>query len=191
LFLIDNISKLFSKANLLLRHYHFVKRSKKINLINRTSILGSYSEIHLESKTSFISIDDNFYTRAFCQIRVGPGANLFIGKNVFWNNYTSVTCMYEIRIGNNVMLGEGVKIYDHNHKIDKKLSLTIHRNELTYGSVHIGDNSWIGSNVIILKGVKIGSNCVIGAGCLIHKNIPSNSIVKLNCDLDIVISENI
>ena len=30
--------------------------------------------------------------------------------------------------------------------------------------ITIGDNVWIGGNVIVLPGVKIGSNCTIGAG---------------------------
>jgi NDP-sugar pyrophosphorylase family protein len=46
--------------------------------------------------------------------------------------------------------------------------------------VHIGDNVWIGTGCIILKGVTIGSNCVIGAGSVVTKDIPSNSLVAGN-----------
>jgi acetyltransferase-like isoleucine patch superfamily enzyme len=49
--------------------------------------------------------------------------------------------------------------------------------------VVIGDNCWIGSNVIILKGVSIGNNSVIGAGTVIAKNIPPNSVVIDRQDL--------
>ena len=38
------------------------------------------------------------------------------------------------------------------------------------------------SNVTILKGVTIGNNVVIGANCLIYKDIPDNSIVKLHSE---------
>ena len=34
-----------------------------------------------------------------------------------------------------------------------------------------------GKSYVILKGVTIGDNCVIGAGCVIHKDVPPNSIV--------------
>ena len=40
-----------------------------------------------------------------------------------------------------------------------------------------GKNCWLGSNVIVLKGVTIGDNSIIGAGCVIHKDIPANSTV--------------
>ena len=49
--------------------------------------------------------------------------------------------------------------------------------------IKIGNNCWLGSNVIVLKGVEIGNNCVIGAGCIIYKNIPAGSVVINNQEL--------
>ena len=46
--------------------------------------------------------------------------------------------------------------------------------------IKIGNNVWIGGNVILLGGISIGNNCVIGAGSLITKNIPDNCIVVGN-----------
>lgn len=40
----------------------------------------------------------------------------------------------------------------------------------------IGNNVYIGNNVIILPGVTIGNNVIIGAGAVVSKNIPSNSV---------------
>lgn len=100
-----------------------------------------------------------------------------IGDNVFFNNDCSINAMDEIVIGSDSIFGESVKIYDHNHVFKDKSKLIKNQGFKT-GKISIGSNCWIGSNVIILKGVTIGNNCVIGAGCIIDKDISSNSIVK-------------
>lgn len=43
--------------------------------------------------------------------------------------------------------------------------------------VNIGENVWIGANVVILRGTNIGNNSVIAAGSIINGNIPANKIV--------------
>lgn len=42
--------------------------------------------------------------------------------------------------------------------------------------MHIGKHVWIGSNVVILKGVTIGDNAVIGAGCVVDRDVPECAI---------------
>ena len=77
------------------------------------------------------------------------------------------------------MFGENVKIYDHNHRFNI-LNKTVKEQGYTKDSISIGNNCWIGSNVVILKGTKIGNNCVIGAGITLSGNIPDGTIVKQN-----------
>ena len=43
--------------------------------------------------------------------------------------------------------------------------------------MHIGDDVWIGTNVIILPGVNIGSHCIIGAGAVVTKDVPDYAVV--------------
>ena len=50
-----------------------------------------------------------------------------------------------------------------------------------YGiDITIGDNVWIGGNVIVCPGVTIGNNVVIGAGSIVTKDIPNNVIAVGN-----------
>lgn len=53
------------------------------------------------------------------------------------------------------------------------------------GCVSVGNNCWIGSNTVLLKGCEIGNNCVIGVGYIISGRIPSGSIVIQGRNLEI------
>ncbi|WP_363315970.1 DapH/DapD/GlmU-related protein [Chryseobacterium sp.] len=46
--------------------------------------------------------------------------------------------------------------------------------------ITVGDNVWLGGNVVVLPGVTIGSNSVIGAGSIVTKDIPSNVVAVGN-----------
>jgi acetyltransferase-like isoleucine patch superfamily enzyme len=188
---------------LLLYYYKYRIHFKKYTYIDKTVLikinnssqfivngplrLAQYSELIIVNEKGRINFG-NVTTRSFCRFRIENG-HLKIGENVFFNNNCSINCFEEIEIGNNVIFGESVKVYDHNHKINfTNGSITVFNNEFTVGKIIIGDNTWISSNVTILKGVQIGKNCVIGAGCIIHKSIPDNSIVKAvqNHNLEII-----
>lgn len=79
-----------------------------------------------------------------------------------------------ITIGNNVHLTDGIKFITHDGGTlicrDKEPSLDI------TAPIIIGDNVYIGNNVILLPGVTIGDNVIIGAGAVVSKSIPSNSV---------------
>ena len=74
-------------------------------------------------------------------------------------------------------------IYDHNHKFRKSDS-SVKEQGYSIEEVKIGKNCWIGSNVVILKGVHIGDNSVIGAWCVVKEDIPANTIVT--CDYNLI-----
>ena len=46
--------------------------------------------------------------------------------------------------------------------------------------IYIGNDVWIGCNVILLPGVKIGNGVILGAGSVVRKNIPDYAIVYGN-----------
>ena len=110
-------------------------------------------------------------------IFIENNAKIVIGENCFFNNDCSLNAQQEIIIGKDSIFGENVKIYDHNHVFKNKDERIINQGFKT-GKVKIGNNCWIGSNVVILKGVAIGDNVIIGAGCVITESVENNKIVR-------------
>ena len=49
-----------------------------------------------------------------------------------------------------------------------------------WAKAHIGENVFLGSNVVVLKGVNIGKNSVIGNNSVVTKSIPDNVIAAGN-----------
>lgn len=162
---------------------YYVKLVLKINKINFLSNpnvkvgnnfkLGNYttSLIHLKST---IVIGNKVDIRNFFNLIVGNNAKLNIKDNVFFNNNCSINCLDNIEIGENTLFGENVKLYDHNHRYNND---KVFHQEFSTAPIKIGKNCWLGSNVVVLKGVTIGDNTIIGAGCVIHKDIPSNTVI--------------
>lgn len=110
---------------------------------------------------------------------IGPKAYVKIGNNSFFNHECTLDATTGIEIGKGTLFGENVKVYDHNHRFSS-FNKPIKEQGYSSNKVVIGNHCWIGSNVVILKGVHIGNNCVIGAGCVISTNIPENTLVKVD-----------
>lgn len=94
-----------------------------------------------------------------------------IGNNVFFNDNCMISCRDEIKIGNNCFFGNCVSIYDNDHDYKNDL------NKYKTSKVIIGEGTWVGCNVTILRGCNIGKNCVIAAGTIVNCDIHDNSIV--------------
>ncbi len=83
-----------------------------------------------------------------------------------------------IFIGDNVKIGGNVRIFDHDfHSIDPAIRRTAEDCEhASTRPVHIGDDVFIGTNALILKGVTIGARSIVGAGAVVSRSIPENEI---------------
>lgn len=120
-----------------------------------------------------ISLGECVEIRENVILNVSNGGHIVIGDYVFINDGCCINSRKRITIGNNTMLGQGVKVYDHDHDY---LSTSM-RSKFKEDPVEIGANSWICSNVIVLKGVCVGLKSVIAAGTLLKSNVPSNVLV--------------
>lgn len=97
------------------------------------------------------------------------------------NSELGTRCMIQsgVKIGSDVLMGPDVKIYGRNHRFEKT-DMPIRLQGKTQQVTTIGDDVWIGANVVILPGANVGSHAVIGAGAIVTRDIPAWAIVGGN-----------
>ena len=116
-----------------------------------------------------ITIEPNF----FCDY----GFNIECGENFYINHNCVILDCAKVKFGTNVFIGPNCGFYTAIHPIKAE-----ERNTFIESAkpITVGDNVWIGGNVVILPGVTIGSNTVIGAGSVVSKDIPDNVVAVGN-----------
>ena len=117
----------------------------------------------------------NFYYRKGFFANVSKSGYVSVGNSVFFNNYCSINCHERVVIEDGCTFGEGVRLYDHDHDF-RGLKNGIGEPYVT-APICIGRGCWLGSGVIVLKGVTIGEGSVIAAGTVVTKDIPKASLV--------------
>lgn len=109
--------------------------------------------------------------------------NICIGNDVYIGPEAIFSSIKQIRIGNKVTFGPRVTIMAGNHNF-RDIGVFIFDNHDKRDDddlpVIIEDDTWIGCNVTILKGVTIGRGAIVGAGAVVTKNVPPYAIVGGN-----------
>lgn len=110
-------------------------------------------------------------------IAIENGGKVEIGNNCFFNNNCSINALEKVSIGEGTIFGSNSHVYDHNHRFRDK-SADIKSQGYSVAQTTIGKHCWIGTNVVITKGVHIGDNCTIGAGVVVREDVPAGSIIS-------------
>ena len=96
------------------------------------------------------------------------GVNIRLGRNVFINQGCRLDDIGGIEIGDDVMIGPGVRLITSGHPVDP----AERRNGVTAAPIRIERNVWIGAGAMVLQGVTIGADSVIGAGAIVTRDVP-------------------
>ncbi len=193
----DLMSILSDRTVMVLRgmiHKVFLKKSKGVLFVGKRVKLRSRNKI---SSGKGMTIEDGCYINALSKNGILIGDNFSLGRNsiiectgvirdlgdgliigddvgIAANAFISVRA--KVEIGSKTIFGPGVKIFSENH-IFEDLNTAIYLQGASKVGVKIGEDCWIGANVVVLDGVTIGDKCVVAAGAVVTKDIPPFSIV--------------
>ncbi|MFI2435843.1 sugar O-acetyltransferase [Streptomyces sp. NPDC018693] len=101
------------------------------------------------------------------------GSNVHIGDDFFGNVNLTFVDDVDIRIGNGVMIAPSVTLTTTGHPVHPSRRADFGRFS---EPIVIEDNVWIGSNAVVLPGVRIGYGSVIGAGSVVSRSIPPMTV---------------
>lgn len=90
------------------------------------------------------------------------------------NSNSTIVVAEKISLGQDVMIGRNVVIYDSDHH-----QITDEEGKVKNFPmpVVIGDHVWLATNVVVLKGSVIGSYSIVGANSIVKKAIKEQSLV--------------
>ncbi|MBS5659330.1 MAG: sugar O-acetyltransferase [Oscillibacter sp.] len=109
--------------------------------------------------------------------RCDYGTQISIGDHFFANYDCIFLDVAPITIGNQVMFGPRVCLYTAGHPLDAATRNT----GLEFGKpIAIGDDVWLGGNVVVLPGVTIGAGTVVAAGSVVRRDLPPHVLAAGN-----------
>lgn len=108
----------------------------------------------------------------------GSGLDIEIGDN----SGLGINCQVpsNTKIGDNVMMGPNVFILDRNHRFDRVDIPMIQQGFTLKQQTIIGNDVWIGRDVLMTPGRTIQDGTIVAGGCVLCKDFPAYSIVGGN-----------
>ncbi|MGO9956081.1 MAG: acyltransferase [Solirubrobacteraceae bacterium] len=119
------------------------------------------------------------------RLQIGPGvllepgvwitapeaARVRIGAGTFLNMGVMIAAQNLVEIGVHCMLANGCFVSDASHRYDDPDKPITWQGFESKGPTRIGDNCWLGANVVVTGGVTIGERCVIGANSVVTHDL--------------------
>ena len=94
-------------------------------------------------------------------------------RDSFVNGDCYIDATAEVRLGDQVHLGPGVRILTTSHEIgppERRAST------LTAAPVEVGDGAWLGAGSIVLPGSRVGAGCIVAAGAVVDGELEPGAL---------------
>jgi acetyltransferase-like isoleucine patch superfamily enzyme len=150
----------------------YIKGSEAIQIGRKCKIHSDASIDASRSKGVFFG--DQVTLNRYAYIQGGEGG-VRLGHRVEINNFSIINGTGGVDIGDDTLIGPGVRIISYQHQF--AAGKTIRSQATERIAIRIGNDCWIGANAVILAGVTIGSGAVVAAGAVVTRDVPENSVV--------------
>lgn len=131
--------------------------------------------IFFQSHKKNIKLEKHSKIGSGVKLSAGFGGKIIVNENVAIFDYTIIDIQNKLEIGRDTLIAPFCYITDYDHVLSDK-SMPIIKQGYKSSPIMIGKNVWLGTHVVVLKGIRIGDNVVIGAGSVVTSDIPANSV---------------
>jgi acetyltransferase-like isoleucine patch superfamily enzyme len=155
--------------NRALIHWEIMRREAFVRWPVHGNVLEALRDGRLEIGSGTLLEPDVWIT--------APGqARVRIGKGTFLNMGVMIASERLVEIGDHCLLANGCFVSDSSHRYDDPERPITWQGFQSKGPTRIGDNCWLGANVVVTSGVSIGERCVIGANSVVTSDVESFSV---------------
>ncbi len=146
--------------------------------IDPSAKISSLADIEPSVRGTLMRIGARTMIDAFVKIKPTGGSGEFvIGEDCAINSGTVIYTGNGIRIGDAVLIAANCTLAPTNHEFsDPSKRIRDQGFQPSRGGIIIGDDVWLGANVVVLDGAVIGQGCVVGAGAVVRGELEPYSV---------------
>lgn len=101
--------------------------------------------------------------------------SIVIGDRSAFRAWVTLSASTRIEIGEDVVFGSQITVVDCDHTW-RAGNPNVLQNPVSTEPIRIGNGTWLGDRVTVLKGATIGERCAIGAHSVVRGEIPDGSV---------------
>lgn len=102
------------------------------------------------------------------------GPSIVIGDRTFVGRGCEFNIRQRIEIGHDALIAAGCKFIDHDHGFAMGQPMNVQEGK--EAAILIGEDVWLGVNVVVLKGVIISRGAIVAAGAVVTKDVGADEI---------------
>lgn len=125
-------------------------------------LLGDH--VRMQLRGGAIRLADHVNVRDFCELK--SAGELTLGPSAICGRNVTLHCVERVALGAFVGLAERVTVTDSDHANDGSgtwfMAQPLHVEPVT-----LGDNAFVATNAVLLRGVRLGANAVVAAGAVV------------------------
>ncbi len=146
--------------------------------IDPSAKISQLADIELSTRGTLMRIGARTMIDAFVKIKpAGGSGELVIGADCAINSGTVIYTGNGIRIGDAVLIAANCTLAPTNHQFsDATRRIRDQGFQPSRGGIVIGNDVWLGANVVVLDGAMIGEGCIVAAGAIVRGELEPYSV---------------